>query len=288
MQSMTAYSSIENSTEQFSYSVGIKSLNSRYLEIFVNLHKILKDEENDFIQILKNNFNRGKIELSIDIFDWVTQRSISINTDLLRKYFDELNVIRSGLCADNPLSFDALLGLDGVINRERTLISEKSRNDIYKTLNMAIKKTIEMRKKEGDAIRVDVEKSLSEITNYSGEIKGLLKDISKVLFQKLKQRLEDLVKSSIDDVRLFTEVAILTDKLDINEELIRLNDHIRKFKACMKEKDQIGKKLDFIAQEMFREINTISSKSNSSQTAHIVVEVKNHIEKIREHCRNVV
>lgn len=288
MQSMTAYSSIESSTDQFSYSVGIKSLNSRYLEVFANLHKILRDEENDFIQILKNNFSRGKIELSIDIYDWVIQRSISINTEVLKKYYSEIESVRSRIGASNPLSFDALLGMDGVINRERTVISEKSRNDIYKTLTLAIKKNIEMRKNEGDAIRIDIEKSLSEISNYAGEIKRLLKDISKTMFQKLKQRLEELVKSSVEDVRLFTEVAILADKMDINEELVRLNDHIKKFKACMKERDQIGKRLDFLAQEMFREINTISSKSNSSQIAHIVVEVKNHVEKIREHCRNVV
>ena len=106
--------------------------------------------------------------------------------------------------------------------------------------------------------------------------------------ETLKKRIEALAGAKVDDVRLYTEIAILSDKLDINEEIIRFKDHIQKFNALMKSGDQIGKKLDFIAQEMFREVNTIGSKSNNSEIAHLVVDIKNHIEMIREHCRNVV
>ena len=102
------------------------------------------------------------------------------------------------------------------------------------------------------------------------------------------RRIESLSNVEALDERLYTEVAILSDKLDVNEEKIRLKEHIKKFTSMMNEKGQIGKRLDFIAQEMLREINTISSKSNSSKVAHIIVEMKNHIDRIREHCRNVV
>ena len=104
----------------------------------------------------------------------------------------------------------------------------------------------------------------------------------------MKKKITALVGAKVDDVRLYTEISILADKLDINEEIVRLVDHIKKFKEVIKNKEQVGRKLDFLAQEMFREINTISSKSNSSEISHIVVDLKNYIDRIREQCRNIV
>ena len=97
MESMTGYASIEKSTEQFSYSIEIKSLNSKYLEIQANLPRILKNSENDFIAILKKNFKRGKLELSIELFDWVESRAVSINTELMKKYYHELQIAQKKL-----------------------------------------------------------------------------------------------------------------------------------------------------------------------------------------------
>jgi uncharacterized protein (TIGR00255 family) len=104
----------------------------------------------------------------------------------------------------------------------------------------------------------------------------------------LVSRIEALRGSKIEDARLHTECAIIADRLDINEEIIRFKDHLEKCKLLLRSGEQIGKKLDFLAQEMFREINTIGSKSNSSEISHLVVETKNYIEMIREHCRNIV
>jgi uncharacterized protein (TIGR00255 family) len=288
MESMTGYASIEKSTEQFSYSIEIKSLNSKYLEIQANLPRILRDNENDFITILKKNFERGKLELSIELFDWVESRTISINTELMNKYYHELQKVQKKLGIDNLISFDLLVTLDGVLHKRRTSISEKSRRDIYGSLDAIIKKMMEMRRREGNAIRLDVQKSLAEISNCARRIKALSRGISKNLYQKLKANIDSLTQVNVDNVRLYTEIAILADKMDINEEIIRLNDHLKKFKTTLQDKGQIGKKLDFLAQEMFREINTVSSKSASSEISHLVVEVKNNIDKIREHCRNIV
>jgi uncharacterized protein (TIGR00255 family) len=288
MESMTGYASIEKSTEQFSYSIEIKSLNSKYLEIQANLPRILRDYENDFITILKKNFERGKLELSIELFDWVESRTVSINTELMNKYYHELQKAQKKLGIDNLISFDLLVTLDGVLHKRKTSISEKSRRDIYGSLDAIIKKMLEMRRKEGNAIKLDVQKSLAEISNCARRIKTLSRGISKNLYQKLKANIDSLTQVNVDNVRLYTEIAILADKMDINEEIIRLNDHLKKFKTTLQDKGQIGKKLDFLAQEMFREINTVSSKSASSEISHLVVEVKNNIDKIREHCRNIV
>lgn len=288
MESMTGYAFAEKSTEQFSYSVELKSLNSRYLEIYVNLPKILKNEENGLHNLLKQRFGRGKLELNIDIFDWIVTKPIAVNSDMIRKYFRELERVHRDLGVKEPLRFESVLTLDGVSQRERSVISRQSRSDIFESIGRVIEKAIEMRGKEGAAIKKDLASLASAIAGHIGAIKTLSKNAAKDKKEALRARIEALAGAKADDVRLFTEIAILADKLDINEEIVRFKDHIQKFNALLKSGGQIGKKLDFLAQELFREINTIGSKSNNAEIAHVVVDVKNHLEMIREHCRNVV
>jgi uncharacterized protein (TIGR00255 family) len=288
MESMTGYAFMEQSTEQFSYSVELKSLNSRYLEIYINLPKILKNEENELHNLLKGRFERGKLELTIEVFDWIATKPISINAEMINKYYYELLQIHRKLGVAEPFRFESILAMEGISHRERSVISRGSRNNMNNTIGRVIAKTIEMRRKEGSAIKKDMTTLINTITGHIHTLKHRSKDIAKEKKNLLKKRLEALLGSKIDDVRLYTEFALLADKLDINEEIIRSVDHLNKFNTLMKSGEQIGKKLDFLAQEMFREINTIGSKSNSSEISHLVVDVKNIIEMIREHCRNVV
>jgi uncharacterized protein (TIGR00255 family) len=288
MESMTGYAFLEKSTDQFSYSVELKSLNSRYLEIYVNLPKILKNEENELHNLLKQRFGRGKLELNVDIFDWIVTKPISINADMIKKYYRQLQHIHRELGISEALRFESILTLDGISQRERSLISRTSRNAIFGSIGSIIDMAIEMRRREGAAVRKDLTALISGITKQVATIKGMSGKNTKEKKEMLKKRIENGMGSKVDDVRLYSEITILADKLDINEEIIRFKDHIRKFNTMIKSGDQIGKKLDFLAQEMFREVNTIGSKSNSSEIAHTVVDIKNHIEMIREHCRNVV
>ncbi|MFC1669878.1 YicC/YloC family endoribonuclease [Spirochaetota bacterium] len=287
MESMTGYAFLEKSNNQFSFSVEIKSLNSRYFETYINLPRILRNDENDLSKILKDRFNRGKIELNIDIFDWTETRPVSLNSDIIEKYYGELEKIQKRLKIKEPLKFESVLMLEGLIHRERSELSDNSKRDIYNTLNLVIGKAIAMRNKEGTVTKKDILSSITYISKGVRRIKSLSKNVKTEKINLLKKRIKDL-GSEIDDLRVFSEIAILSDKLDINEELVRLSDHLTKFKEVVTGKGQVGKKLDFLSQEMFREINTISSKSNSSEISHIVVEMKNHIDKIREQCRNIV
>ena len=288
MESMTGYAFAEKSTDQFSFSVEIKSLNSRYIETFVNLPRLLRNEEQEFLSLIKEKVSRGKIEVSVEIFDWQDAKPLSLNKELIAKYYQELEAVHKTLKIKEPLRFESVLGLEGVTNRERSGLSAKSKKDLLATVEQLIKKMIEMRKKEGAAIKKDLLLSLKVIETSSKVIEKLSKGLVQAKQENLRKRLQSLAEGNVDDQRFYSEIAILSDKLDINEELVRLRDHLKKYKAIMKEKGQIGKKLDFVAQEMFREINTIASKSNSSEISHLVVEMKNHIDKIREHCRNVV
>ena len=285
---MTGYAFIEASTDQFSYSVEIKSLNSKYLEVYVNLPKILRNYENEYITILKKNFNRGKIELNIDIFDWSNVKPVALNKELITKYYNELKDLHKKLKIQDPLRFESILSLEGITQRERSNLSVKSSKDILKNIGVVIKKTGDMRKKEGAVTKKDILQSLEQITKDTSVIKSLSGNIIKDKKDSLKKKLLTITDGAIDNTRIYSEIAILADKLDINEELVRLGDHLKKFKSTMNEKDQMGRKLDFISQELFREINTIASKSNSSEISHLVVNVKNHIDRVREQCRNIV
>ena len=288
MESMTGYAFLEKSTDQFSYSVELKSLNSKYLEVFVNLPRTLRNDENGFSAMVKKHFSRGKIELNIDLFDWNSSRPVSINGELLKKYYHELQAVHRSLKIKEPFKFEFLFALEGITYRERSSISEKSRKDIISSIETVIRKALDMRKKEGGALKKDITSSLSQINRDVNKIKMLSKNAVNEKKELLITRLKNITNGTIDNSRLYSEISLLAEKLDINEELVRLGDHIEKFKIIMKENNQIGRKLDFLCQELFREINTIASKSNNSSISQHVVDVKNSIEKIREQCRNVV
>lgn len=288
MDSMTGYAFVEKSTDQFSYSVEIKSLNSKYLEVFVNLPRTLRNDENEFAAMVKKYFSRGKIELNIDLFDWNATKPVSINSELLKKYYNELQAVHRSLKIKEPFRFESILALEGVTHKERSSISAKSRKDIINSIEAVIRKTLEMRKKEGAALKKDIVSSLSLISSDVNKIRVLSKSAVEEKKEILISRLKNITNGTIDNNRLYSEISLLAEKLDINEELVRLGDHLEKFKSVMKDKEQIGRKLDFLCQELFREINTIASKSNNSAISQHVVDVKNNIEKIREQCRNVV
>jgi uncharacterized protein (TIGR00255 family) len=215
-------------------------------------------------------------------------RPLAVNAEVIRTYYKKLDMLRKELSVSEPLRFESVLSLDGVSSRERTVMPAGTIKDIYGTVDIAAAKAVRMRKKEGTAIRRDLDSIIKDISDKIVRIKMLAQKAPREKYDQMKKRTEALLGSSVDTSRLYTEFAILADKLDINEEVVRFRDHLKTFNALMRAGGQIGKKLDFMAQEMFREINTIGSKSGSSEIAREVVEVKNHIEKIREHCRNIV
>jgi uncharacterized protein (TIGR00255 family) len=226
--------------------------------------------------------------VNIDIYNWVNSRPVTINHDIIKKYYNALKKAEKDLGVKNSFDISVLLPMDGVIQRDRVNLSERSKRDLFKTLDRVIKMAQNMRNREGLSVKADLKKSISNISSGLKKITGLSGDSSKKLYDRLKNSIESISQKPVDDNRLYTEIAILADKIDTNEERVRLADHLNKFSRIIAEKGQIGKQLDFLAQEMFREINTISSKCNDSRVSHIVVDMKNHIDKIREQCRNII
>lgn len=288
MESMTGYGVKEKQGRQFSFSIELKSLNSKYVETHINIPKFLKSEENIFQDILKKNFSRGKLELNIDVFGWQEKKSSILNGKLLESYYKELLDLKKDLKIETDTSLESLLTLDGILKKDRVEISKSSLKEINEVIKEVVKKTVEMRKKEGVSVKKDIINSLSFISKSVTKIKKLSKDVVVKKKESLLSKIQKISDVKIDNSRIMTEIAIMSDKLDVNEEIVRLTDHLKKFKEIIKESGQIGRKLDFLGQELFREINTIASKSSNSEISHIVVDVKNHIDKIREQCRNIV
>jgi len=287
MESMTGYAHLEGKTPQFSFAIEIKSLNSKYQEIFINIPKVLSHEEYEINDLVRKEFTRGKVELSIDVYDWSEPRAVSVNDATLEKYYNGLVSFKKKVKAKEDFTLDALLLLDGVVQKGKSGMSDQSVQIIKKSVASTLKKVTIMRREEGKALEKDLLSAVSLIEKNLVKVGKLTEFSSRERFDKLKERI-DRISPGIEDARLFSEVALYADRIDINEEITRLTDHLKKFRDTAKEKDQIGKKLDFVAQEMFREANTIGSKTASSEVSHLCVEIKNNIEKIREQCRNVV
>ena len=287
MESMTGFGAFDGNNKQFQFSIEIKTLNSRYLEINVYLPKLLKSEELKIIEIIKGKFTRGKIDIAIDISGWNQEKKSNLNIQLLKEYYKQLKKVSDELKINHMPVLENLLHLDGVSSKEKTYIEESSLQSIYKGLDKVIKHAQSMRQKEGIATKNDISNSLKEISLNLTQISLLSKKNVKEKYKKLEERINSILSQNIEKVRLYTEIAILTDKIDINEEVVRLKDHINKMKLLMSENLGIGKKIDFLAQEMFREINTIISKANNSGISHIGVDIKNFIDKIREQSKNI-
>ena len=288
MESMTGYAIVEKRSDQFSFTVEIKSLNSRYLEINMNLPRPLRNLEFTFNDVLKEIFSRGKLELTIELFNWKNKNPVSLNHDAIETYYHELSAIRKKLGVTEPLRLDTVILLEGITQKNNAVVFEEYHPQIMAALNETVKKTIDMRRREGISIKKDLDRLVRAISRDTVKIRSLARKQKKEKIDRLREKIMTITRNRVDDGRIYSEVAMLAEKLDINEEIVRIGDHLKKFREVAASREQIGRKLDFLAQEIFREINTIGSKSNSAEISQQVVNVKDTIEKIREQCRNII
>lgn len=286
MESMTGYAYCDGRCRQFAYYVEIKSLNSKYSEYFINLPRALRSEENNLLSIVSSAIKRGKVELNVEITEWLDERTYSINRAVVENIIRDLNDVERK--TGKQFTLDAVLSMEGAVTKSRAVISDETRRKLAETVCSALKKMIQMRKREGKALEKDLMNSLSIISAALNSVKKESRGQYRRNFDKMKKRIELLAGKDFDEQRLITEAAVMADKIDINEEIVRLNDHIAKFREIASSDDAPGKRLDFLAQEMFREINTIASKSSDSSLSHVCVEMKNAVDKIREQCRNII
>lgn len=290
MKSMTGFGSSSLELEDCSIDIEIKSVNNRYLDFNFSMPSYLNFMLEDMKSLIKNKLKRGRVDVYIKIKKYqLAVDSVDINYELAQKIKEKLDSLNKKLDMKSDINVRDLVKYDDVMSfTYKDLDNEFLHDNILKVLNEAVNKIYSMRSTEGDNLREDLSTNLSKIEEEISKISSLtensVKEYRENLFNKISELLDE---ENIDKDRMYLEVALMADKVDINEELKRFDSHIVQFKSAMDMKDCIGRKLDFIIQEMNREINTISSKSNDENISVCVIEVKSLIEKLREQVQNI-
>jgi len=288
--SMTGYGRSENIIGSRKYTVEVKSLNSKQLDLNIKLPALLRELEMPLRTLLATNLGRGKAEVLISYESLSDVSNSKINTNLMLNYADDIKKIKESLPEiDQADWLNALIRLPDVLVTQKTTLEEEEKKELIELCQKAIVKLIEFRKKEGEAVEADLVNNLSGISVKLEEVKKL----APLRIEKIRNRISAAINEIKDRVnlnpdRFEQELIFYTEKLDINEEIIRLESHLDYFNETLSIDEEKGKKLGFISQEIGREINTIGSKSNDAIMQKEVVLMKDNLEKIKEQLLNVL
>jgi len=284
LHSMTGYGSTTLEINKFKFDIELKTLNSRYLDNNISLPNFLSSIEIEVGNILKKRLLRGKIELRVKSSS-SEGNSVKFNQDVIKKYIKDLKNISE---FDESNLLKSVINLPNSIDKPEIIITKSNLNNFYKAIDTVINNVISFRLKEGLNTEKDIKISIKEISNMSDKIIGLSSDHKKFLKDQLEKKSQEY-NISIDKSRYEQEVFYYLEKIDINEELVRLDSHLKYFNDILKDKQiEKGKKLGFICQEIGREINTIGSKANNSKIQSFVVEMKSSLEKLKEQSLNIL
>lgn len=290
MRSMTGYGKAQNTFKFIEATIEIKSVNNRYIDIMFKVPSIISHFESQFRDTVKRNVKRGKISVFIDIKETDTENNgISINEKKLMYYYKILTQIKSKLDIKDPVELNHLLQFQDLFEADISDFDEKKFYSVLdNTLQQALKAFNKMREKEGKHLLSDMQKRLKNISQIIKDVEKKAPMNVKNEYQKMLLRVDELLQSQkIDHDRLVQEIALISDKVDITEELTRMQSHLTQFSQALKQDKELGKKLTFILQEMHREANTMNSKTTDMEISHQVIKIKEEIEKIREQAQNL-
>ena len=288
--SMTGYGKSERKSKNFSVNVEIKSINNRFFDPIPKIHPSLKGYEQEILSLLKNECIRGRIFLNIDVDKNNHTNQFKLNKTKLKSYLSIITEISKESKIDESASLSHLLKYQDLIESTNIDNDYKNKKVVFRTIKSALKDFKNFRKKEGENLLSDINTVVKRNNNIFDKIKKISNRDTKKELQKYKKKIKNYMPnlSKLDDDRLYQEIAIILEKKDINEELVRLNSHFKLFSLFLKSKSNEGKKKNFLLQEMIREINTIGSKSDNVKIRHLVVDMKDNLEKIREQVQNIL
>ena len=289
--SMTGFGRGEASSSGISVTAEARSVNSRYLDISLRLPQSIQDKELDLKELVQERIDRGKINLNIRVDKTDTgEPEIAINPTLVEGYRRLLEKLADAAGIDKNISLSDLMKFDELfVSREQdeeTL--ERIAGLAEEAAGKALDQLMEMRRQEGRQLETDLLKRVADIENHMDKVKELTEGRAEEARDKLLERIHSLVSDeTLDEERLEMEVAILVDKMDITEEIVRLQSHVKFFREAVQSEKSLGRRLNFLSQEMNREINTIGSKANNSEVSQHVVKAKESLEQIKEQIQNV-
>jgi len=292
MLSMTGYGRAEALIEGRKWIIEIKSLNHRYIEIITRLPNALSPLEVDIKKRVGERIFRGRIEVSVQAdaeSGGDNGVQYSLNLPLLRNYHALLLKIREELGLQDPVELRTLVRFKEIfVPSETRFDPAEAWKELRKTLDEALDALIRMRRAEGEILKKDFLARLETLKRHIESAKARAPKTVLEYKQRLQERIRELTEGlEMDPVRLSQEVALLAEKSDITEEIVRFESHVSQMEKLLRGSDSIGRKLDFLLQEMGREVNTIGSKSNDISIAQDVIELKSELAKLREQAQNV-
>jgi len=291
MKSMTAYARAEKTADEINVSTEIRSYNSRYLDVSLRIMHGYNVLEEKIKASIIEKIARGRIEVSLQINDGSDEAyNFEINIPKARAYYERLVQLKDQLDLHSEITVDLLVREGGII---RSVEIDRDMDAVWPVVkdcvDEALNNLVEMRRKEGEFIALDITGRIDRIEKSVHLIEKESSDLLYHYQQRLKERIVALTRGmvEIDPERITQEAAFLADKSDVSEEIVRVASHIKQFRAIMKSEEPAGRKLNFLLQELNREFNTMGSKTEKAHVSHIVVEVKSELEKIREQIQNL-
>ncbi len=293
MKSMTGYGYAEHQSEKARVSVELKSYNNRYLDISLSLPAAVSPLEPRFRDYLAKRIARGRVELTVRVVEYEEGISIALDKQAVRAYVEALRDLARTAGIDEGVELLHLLTLEGILKSDGMLKVER-RTDLEllwglfePQMERALLEFERARRVEGDLTHANILANLARVEEAVGTIKGYAGELESIIKANLKERFAELLGNSYDETRLLAETAVLLVKSTIGEEVHRMESHLSSFRRMTDSDEAIAKKLDFLCQELGREINTVGSKSTILEVNQAVVEVKDSLENIREQLRNV-
>ena len=290
IKSMTGFGRCEVAENSRKFTVEMKAVNHRYLDVNIKMPKMLNFFESAIRNELKNYISRGKVDIFISYEDMSEKTStVRYNKEVAAEYLTYLRQMAVDFGLDNDIRVSTLSKYPDVLTMEETGIDEEELwKELQKAVVGAVKMFVDTRIVEGEHLRDDLIEKLDNML----KLVDFIAERSPQIIAEYRKKLEDKVRelladTAVDEGRLLTEVTIFADKVCVDEEIVRLRSHIETTKKTLLEGGSIGRKLDFIAQEMNREANTILSKANDLEISNCAIELKTEIEKVREQIQNI-
>lgn len=290
MNSMTGFGRCKSQKNLREYIVEIKSVNHKYSDISIKMPRNISCFEERVKKIISNNISRGKVDVFITFNNYSEEgKNIIVNKELAKSYINQLNELAIETNISNDISITEVFKMPDVLQIK---IEDDESEIIWQELEecvlYATKNFVEMRSIEGNRIKDDLTKRIDSVEKLVDNIFEYSTGLIDEYVVKLKERIKEILNTDVvDEARLAQEIVIYADKCSIEEELTRLHSHTIQFKDLLETNDSIGKKLDFLIQEMNRETNTIASKSVKLEITNLAIDVKTILEDIREQIQNI-
>jgi uncharacterized protein (TIGR00255 family) len=291
IKSMTAFATVEKATDNFSAIVEMRSYNSRHIDMFLRIPSPYQFLEDKIKELISARITRGRLEMRLQIEDHSTETAaLELDDARASALMSILAQLKSKFKLKSDITLDTLLNAGGIIKPIENLQNGDIIWPVVKECTvLALEDLDAMRRKEGDFIAADFRQRLEFIDGCLDRIKKGSANLSEKYQERLKERITSLTQNivELDPARIAQEAAFLADRSDISEELTRAASHLKQFEQLMQAPESAGRKLNFLLQELNREFNTMGSKIGDAAIAHLVIDVKSELEKIREQIQNV-